>query len=198
MVSLKLGSCQTDTAAPFRRRTGCRVVARKTRTRGVNPDRLGKRLGRREFLGSEPLRLGGWCFHVLCNSYRGANPTGSSGCRHGPRTSAGPASCRTGPELAQHVSDSKRNWHQENPDFRLSGGGNVDHQWLNIWDIFCLARVFHESPAATTDMVVLPGVLGCRTLRRTVQVRLGSNSLRLPGGTPISAVSQRKFMKHPG
>ncbi|MDH3556988.1 MAG: hypothetical protein OES18_14160 [Deltaproteobacteria bacterium] len=28
---------------------------------------------------------------------------------------------------------------------------------------------------ATTDMTVLPGVLGCRTLRRTVQVRLGSN-----------------------
>jgi hypothetical protein len=26
---------------------------------------------------------------------------------------------------------------------------------------------------ATTDMAVLPGVLGCRPLRRTVQVRLG-------------------------
>ena len=26
---------------------------------------------------------------------------------------------------------------------------------------------------ATTDMAVLPGVLGCRSLRRTVQVRLG-------------------------
>ena len=35
------------------------------------------------------------------------------------------------------------------------------------------ARIFHESLAATTDMVVLPGVLGCRALRRTVQVRLG-------------------------
>ncbi len=34
-------------------------------------------------------------------------------------------------------------------------------------------------------MVVLPGVLGCRTLRRTVQVRLRSNTLWLPGGTPI-------------
>ena len=34
-------------------------------------------------------------------------------------------------------------------------------------------------------MAVLPGVLGCRPLRRTVQVRLGTNSLRLPGGTPI-------------
>ncbi|MBT8406034.1 MAG: hypothetical protein KJP05_01135 [Deltaproteobacteria bacterium] len=47
-------------------------------------------------------------------------------------------------------------------------------------------------------MTVLPGVLGCRTLRRTVQVRLGSNSLRLPGGTAISAVSRRQFVKHPG
>jgi glycopeptide antibiotics resistance protein len=33
--------------------------------------------------------------------------------------------------------------------------------------------MFHESPAATTDMDVLPGVLGCRTLQRTLQVRLG-------------------------
>ncbi|MEE9122605.1 MAG: hypothetical protein V3U56_15195 [Syntrophobacteria bacterium] len=54
-----------------------------------------------------------------------------------------------------------------------------------------LARMFHESPAATADMGVLPGVLGRRTLRRTVQVRLGSNSLRLPGGTSFSAVSRR-------
>ena len=34
---------------------------------------------------------------------------------------------------------------------------------------------------ATVDMAVLPGVLGCRTLRRTVQVRLVSNTLWLPG-----------------
>ena len=34
-------------------------------------------------------------------------------------------------------------------------------------------------------MIVLPGVLGYRPLRRTVQVRLGTNTLRLPGGTPI-------------
>ena len=47
------------------------------------------------------------------------------------------------------------------------------------------ARTFHESLAATTDMVVLPGVLGCRPLRRTMQVRLGTNTQRLPGGTPI-------------
>jgi hypothetical protein len=67
-----------------------------------------------------------------------------------------------------------------------------------------LARIFHESLAATTDMAVLPGVLGCRPLRRTVQVRLGTkvrlgtNTLWLPGGTPIFAVSRQKFMKYPG
>ena len=38
-----------------------------------------------------------------------------------------------------------------------------------------LARIFHELLAATTDLAVLPGVLGCRPLRRTVEVRLGTN-----------------------
>jgi hypothetical protein len=77
-------------------------------------------------------------------------------------------------------------------------------------------------------MAILPGVLGCRLLRRTVQVRLGSNfgfrisdfefkkrehkiraqlefripqsafCIRLLGGTPIFMVSRRQFMKHPG
>ncbi|MEE9527953.1 MAG: hypothetical protein V3W07_09830 [Syntrophobacteria bacterium] len=47
-------------------------------------------------------------------------------------------------------------------------------------------------------MAVLPGVLRCRALRCTVQVRLGPNPLRLPGGTPIFTVSRRQFMKHPG
>ena len=50
----------------------------------------------------------------------------------------------------------------------------------------------------TADMAVLPGVLGCRPLRRTVQVRLGTHTLRLPGGTPYSTVSRRKFVKYPG
>ncbi|MGB7063781.1 MAG: hypothetical protein WBF55_01415 [Syntrophobacteria bacterium] len=47
-------------------------------------------------------------------------------------------------------------------------------------------------------MVVLPGVLGYRPLRRTVQVRLGTNTLRFPGGTPICVISRQQFMKHPG
>ncbi|MCG6945981.1 MAG: hypothetical protein LJE87_11635 [Deltaproteobacteria bacterium] len=63
---------------------------------------------------------------------------------------------------------------------------------------FSLARMLHESSTATADTSVLPGVLGCRTLRRTVQVRLESNPLRLPGGTPFSTVSQRRYAKHPG
>ena len=58
--------------------------------------------------------------------------------------------------------------------------------------------MFHELPAATADMAVLPGVLECCTLRRTVQVRLGSNTLWLPVGTPIFTVSRQQFMKHPG
>jgi hypothetical protein len=61
-----------------------------------------------------------------------------------------------------------------------------------------LARIFYESLAATTDMAVLPGVLGCRTLRPTVQVRLGTNILWLPGGTPIFAVSRQQFIEYSG
>jgi hypothetical protein len=61
-----------------------------------------------------------------------------------------------------------------------------------------LTRMFHELLAATADMAVLPDVLGCRTLRRTVQVRLRSNTLRLLGGTPIFTVSRQQCMKHPG
>ena len=59
-------------------------------------------------------------------------------------------------------------------------------------------RIFHELPAATVYLTVLPGVLGCRILRRTGQVRLGSNSLRLSGITAISTVSRQQFMKPPG
>ncbi|MCG6917801.1 MAG: hypothetical protein LJE89_09665 [Deltaproteobacteria bacterium] len=60
-----------------------------------------------------------------------------------------------------------------------------------------LARIFHESLASTTDMAVLPGVLRCRPLRRTIQVRLGTKTLRLPGGPTIFAVSRQQFMKYP-
>ena len=58
---------------------------------------------------------------------------------------------------------------------------------------------------AAADMSVLPSVLGCRTLRRTVQVRLGSNLLRLPGrwhtlihglGTAIHETSGLKTTWH--
>ncbi|MCG6944357.1 MAG: hypothetical protein LJE87_03325 [Deltaproteobacteria bacterium] len=46
-------------------------------------------------------------------------------------------------------------------------------------------------------MGVLPGVLGCRPLRRTVQVRLGTNPAvprdELPGGKPIFLVSRQQL-----
>ena len=54
--------------------------------------------------------------------------------------------------------------------------------------------MFHELLAATADLTILPGVLGCRPLRRTVQVRLGPNTLRLPGCKPIFALSRQQFM----
>jgi len=81
---------------------------------------------------------------------------------------------------------------------QFKGVGAEDSHSMDCHLFSLPARIFHESLAATADMVVLPGVLGCRTLRRTVQVRLGSNTLRLPGGTPIFTVSRRQFMKHPG
>ena len=59
------------------------------------------------------------------------------------------------------------------------------------------ARIFHESSAATADMAALPGVLGCRILRRTIQVRLRSNSLRFPDGKAISTVLRQQFVKYP-
>jgi len=49
-----------------------------------------------------------------------------------------------------------------------------------------LALILHESSAPTADMTVLPGVLGARILRRTVQVRLGFEPLRLPVARPSS------------
>jgi hypothetical protein len=55
-----------------------------------------------------------------------------------------------------------------------------------------------RSVASANYMVVLPGVLGFRSLRRTVQVRLGTNTLRLPGGTTIFVVSRQQFIKYPG
>jgi hypothetical protein len=48
-------------------------------------------------------------------------------------------------------------------------------------------------------MDVRPDVLGCRPLRRTVQVRLGTNTLRLPGGTPIFfALAALRSVPHAG
>jgi len=45
--------------------------------------------------------------------------------------------------------------------------GNANYKWIG--HTLTRARIFHESPAVTTDIAVLPGVLGCRLLRRTVR-----------------------------
>jgi hypothetical protein len=71
--------------------------------------------------------------------------------------------------------------------------------------------MFDEWLTTTTDMAVLlsepeagrPRVFLRQaqdklTLRRTVQVRFGSNTLWLPGGTSILVFSPQQFMKHPG
>jgi hypothetical protein len=47
-------------------------------------------------------------------------------------------------------------------------------------------------------MAVLPSVLRSRTLGRTFQVRLGSETLRVFGGTAIFAVSLHLFMENAG
>ncbi len=73
------------------------------------------------------------------------------------------------------------------------------------WGLF-LTRQFHEWPAATADMTVLTGVLGCSFDRlRTgspcdvlFKYASGPNPLRLPGGTAISTVSRQQFMKLTG
>ena len=53
------------------------------------------------------------------------------------------------------------------------------HLELSSFWVKAMVRIFHELSPATVDMAVLPGVLGPRTLRRTVQVRLGSEPLRI-------------------
>jgi hypothetical protein len=92
--------------------------------------------------------------------------------------------CHLGSKVSTVRVEQAINWF-----FQISANGNEQEMF---------ARIFHESLAATTDMAVLPGVLGCRNLRRTVQVRLGTNTLRLPSGTPIFVVSRQQFMNDPG
>ncbi len=49
--------------------------------------------------------------------------------------------------------------------------------------------MFDKLLAATLDMAVLPGVLGCRLLRRTVQVRLETNPAVPRDGYPVARPS---------
>jgi hypothetical protein len=81
-----------------------------------------------------------------------------------------------------------------------------------IWPSFSPSCRLSE-PEAGRPRVFLRQAQDKLTLRRTVQVRLGSNTLRLRGGTPASperagsrwragtsifTVSRQQFMKHPG
>jgi hypothetical protein len=69
-----------------------------------------------------------------------------------------------------------------------------------------LTRMFHEWPTATTDMAVLPGVLGCSFDRlRTsspcdVPFRYASDltPCGCPVAPPVFMVSLQQFTKHPG
>jgi hypothetical protein len=53
-----------------------------------------------------------------------------------------------------------------------------------------LTRMFHESPT-TADSTVLPGVLRCRPLQRTVEVRLGTNPAVPRDGYQVARSSSR-------
>ena len=52
-----------------------------------------------------------------------------------------------------------------------------------------LAQMFHKLLAAPLDLAVLPGVLGCRFLRRTPQVRLEANPAAPRDGYPVTRPS---------
>jgi hypothetical protein len=45
-------------------------------------------------------------------------------------------------------------------------------------------------------MAVPPGVLGCRLLRRTIQVRLGTNTLHAAQAPALRAVTERHTHLH--
>jgi hypothetical protein len=66
-------------------------------------------------------------------------------------------------------------------------------QLVQGWGFFLvsLALMFHESPATTADSAVLPGVLRCRSLRRTIQVRLGTNPAVARDGYQVARPSSR-------
>jgi hypothetical protein len=74
----------------------------------------------------------------------------------------------------------------------------LGHSLIVAGELGLPARIMHEPPAATADMAALPGVLGSRTLRRTEQVRLRFEPLRLPGDTTISTISRRRVVHNAG
>ena len=65
------------------------------------------------------------------------------------------------------------------------------------WPSFSPSCRLYE-PEAWGPRVFLRQAQDKLTLQRTIQVRLETNALRLPGGPPIFVVSLHPFMKHPG
>ena len=61
-----------------------------------------------------------------------------------------------------------------------------------------LARISHRAFTAAADLGLLTGVLGPRTLRRSVALRLGFSALRVPVITPISTASLRNLVRDAG
>jgi hypothetical protein len=72
------------------------------------------------------------------------------------------------------------------PGGRLASAPNRSGSMFGL-RLFREARTMHEPPAATADMVVLPGVLGSRTLRRTNRYASGPS----PCGCPVARPSPR-------
>ncbi|MDH3899299.1 MAG: hypothetical protein OEV18_18105, partial [Deltaproteobacteria bacterium] len=62
----------------------------------------------------------------------------------------------------------------------------------------CKPYGLEAEPEAGRPRVFLRQAQDRLPLRRTVQVRLRTNTLRLPGGKPIFVVSRKQFMKYPG
>jgi hypothetical protein len=87
------------------------------------------------------------------------------------------------------------------PGGRLASAPNRSGSMFDL-RLFPEARIIHDLPAPTADMAILPGVRGSRTLRRTEQVRLRSESRGaagwVPGGTTISTISLRRLVYNAG
>jgi hypothetical protein len=68
------------------------------------------------------------------------------------------------------LADTRSRWKRKQPNPRLAQIIKAEPKLTED-----LARIMHETPAATGDMAPLPGILGSRSSSRTEQVRLRSD-----------------------